>query len=116
MQHLDTMPPTRQPLLDMYVDTLSTLVSLFSLPLTPCVVRVGDRSPTSFAAGQQVDILPCKAWIESHVVYVGAYPIVPACFGHVDEVMITLVDLFEFELEVSKFVIGEIAFVLQSML
>ncbi len=47
--------------------------------------------------------------------YVGAYPIVPACFGQVDEVMITLVDLFEFELEVGKFVIGEIAFVLQLM-
>jgi hypothetical protein len=35
-------------LLDMYVDTLSTLGSLFSLPLTPCVVRVGDRSLTGY--------------------------------------------------------------------
>ena len=30
------------------VDTLSTLGSLFSLPLTPCVVRVGDRSLTGY--------------------------------------------------------------------
>jgi hypothetical protein len=45
-------------------------------------------------------------------VYVGTYPAIPACFGQVDEVMITLVDLFEFELEVGKFIIGEIAFVL----
>ncbi len=31
------------------LDTLSTLPgSLFSLPLTPCVVRVGDRSLTGY--------------------------------------------------------------------
>ncbi len=57
-----------------------------------------------------------QTWIESHVVYVGAYPTIPTCLGQVDEVMITLVDLFEFELEVGKFVIGKIASVLQSML
>ena len=33
---------------DIAVDTLSTLGSLFSLPLTPCVVRVGDRSLTGY--------------------------------------------------------------------
>jgi hypothetical protein len=43
-------PPSvsMRSLLDMYVDTLSTLGSLFSLPLTPCVVRVGDRSLTGY--------------------------------------------------------------------
>jgi hypothetical protein len=40
--------PRRRWVLDMYVDTLSTLGSLFSLPLTPCVVRVGDRSLTGY--------------------------------------------------------------------
>ncbi len=65
----------------------------------------------SFAAGKKVDIFPCKAWVETYVVYVGAYPAVPACFGLVDEVTITFVDLFEFELEVGKVFIGEIAFV-----
>ena len=65
----------------------------------------------SFAAGEKVDILPYKVWVEMHVAYVGAYPAVPACFGQVNEVMIALVDLFEFELEVGKVFIGEIAFV-----
>ncbi len=69
----------------------------------------------SFAASEQVDIFPCGAWVESHVVDVGTYPAIPACFGQVDEVMIAFVDLFEFELEVGNFVLIEIAFVLQSM-
>ena len=64
-----------------------------------------------FAAGKQVDVFPCEVWVESHVVYVGTYPAIPACFGQIHEVMIALVDLFEFELEVGKFVIGEIMFV-----
>jgi hypothetical protein len=64
---------------------------------------------SGFAAGKKIDIFPRKAWVESHVMYVGTYPAIPACFGQVDEVTIALVDLFEFELEVSKFVIGEIA-------
>ena len=65
----------------------------------------------SFAAGKKVDIFPCEAWVETHVVYVGVYSAVPACFGQVDKVSITFVDLFEFELEVGKVFIGEIAFV-----
>ena len=64
-----------------------------------------------FAAGKQVDVFPCEAWVESHVVYVGTYPAIPACFGQIYEVTIALADLFEFELEVGKFVIGEIMFV-----
>ena len=54
--------------------------------------------------------------IELHVVYVGAYPAIPACFGQVDKIMIVFVDLLELELEVGTFVIGAIAFVVQSML
>ena len=53
--------------------------------------------------------------IELHVVYIGTYPTIPACFGQVDEIMIAFVDLFELELEVGAFVIGEIAFVMQSI-
>ena len=71
---------------------------------------------SGFAGGKKIDIFPRKAWIELHVVYVGTYPTIPACFGQVDEIMIALVDLFELELEVRKFVIGEIAFAMQSML
>ena len=70
---------------------------------------------SGFAAGKKIDIFPRKAWVESHVVYVLAYPAIPVCFGQVAEVTIALVDLFELELEVGKFVIGEIAFVVQSM-
>jgi hypothetical protein len=65
----------------------------------------------SFAASKKVDIFPCKAWVETHVVYVGTYPAIPACFGQFNEVMITLVDLFELELEVGKVFIGKIGFV-----
>ena len=36
---------------DRDVDTISTLGSLFSLPLTPCIVRVGDRSLTPYSGG-----------------------------------------------------------------
>ena len=71
---------------------------------------------SGFATGKKIDIFPRKAQIELHVVYVGTYPTIPACFGQVDEIMIALVDLFELELEVRKFVIGEIAFAMQSML
>ena len=70
---------------------------------------------SGFAAGKKIDIFSRKAWVELHVVYVGTYPAIPTCFGQVDEVTIALVDLFEFELEAGKFVIGEIAFVVQSM-
>ena len=69
---------------------------------------------SGFAAGKMIDILfSCKVWVELHVVYVGTYTAIPACFGQVDEVMIAFVYLFEFEfeLEVGKFVIGEIVFV-----
>ena len=65
----------------------------------------------SFAAGEKVDIFPCEARVETHVVYVGAYSAVPACFGQVDKVTVAFVDLFEFELEVSKVFVGEVAFV-----
>ena len=71
---------------------------------------------SGFAVGKKIDIFPRKAWIELHVVYVGTYPTIPACFGQVNEIMIALVDLFELELEVDKFVIGEIAFAVQSVL
>ena len=71
---------------------------------------------SGFAAGKKIDIFPRKVRIESHVVYVGTYPTIPACFGQVYEIMIALVDLFELELEVGKFIIGEIAFAVQSML
>ena len=70
---------------------------------------------SGFAIGKKIDIFPCKARIESHVVYVGTYHTIPACFGQVNEIMIALVDLFELELEVDKFVIGEIAFAVQSV-
>ena len=40
---------------DIAVDTLSTLGSLFSLPLTPCIVRVGDRSLTPIMQAQAVE-------------------------------------------------------------
>ena len=40
--------PIKNTCWDRDVDTLSTLGSLFSLPLTPCVVRVGDRSLTGY--------------------------------------------------------------------
>ena len=70
---------------------------------------------SGFAVGKKIDIFPRKAQIKLHVVYVGTYPTIPACFGQVDEIMIALVDLFELELEVGKFVIGEIAFAVQSM-
>ena len=65
-----------------------------------------------FTTSKQVDILPCEAWVELHVVYVGAYAAVPACFGQVDEITITLVDLFVFELEASNFIGGEVDCVL----
>ncbi len=68
-----------------------------------------------FDAGKKIDIFPCKVWVESHIVYVGTYLAIPACFGQVDKVTIALVDLFEFELEVGKFVIGKIAFIVQLM-
>ena len=70
---------------------------------------------SGFAVSKKIDIFPRKARIELHVVYVGTYPTVPACFGQVNEIMIALVDLFELELEVGKFVIGEIAFAMQSV-
>ena len=66
---------------------------------------------SGFASSKKTDIFPCKTRVEPHVVYVGTYPTIPACFGQVNEVMIALVDLFEFELEVGKVFIGEIAFV-----
>ncbi len=64
-----------------------------------------------FAAGKKIDIFPRKVWVEWHVVYDRTYPALPACFGQVNQVTLALVDLFELELEVGKFVIGEIAFV-----
>ena len=70
---------------------------------------------SGFAVVKKIDIFPRKARIESHVVYVGTYPTIPACVGQVNEITIALVDLFELELEVGKFVIGEIAFAVQSM-
>jgi len=57
---------------------------------------------SGFAVGKKIDIFPCKARIESHVVYVGTYPTIPVRFGEVNEIMIALVDFFELELEVRK--------------
>jgi hypothetical protein len=52
---------------------------------------------SGFAVGKKIDIFPCKAQIELHVVYVGTHPTIPVCFGQVNEITIALVDLFELE-------------------
>ncbi len=59
-----------------------------------------------------MDIFPRKTRIELHVVYVGTYPTIPACFGQVDKIVVAFVDDSELELEVGNFIVGDVAFVL----
>ena len=49
-----------------------------------------------------------------HVVDVGADVAIPSRFGEVDEVMISLVNLFELTSETGEFVVGEM-FILHSV-
>jgi hypothetical protein len=66
------------------VDTLSTLGSLFSLPLTPCIVRVGDRSLTGYRALSAAS--PLARQFKNIIIIAGGgvwiYPFPSSAFRH----------------------------------
>ena len=80
-----------------------------------CHVDVGFVV-SRFASCKKTDIFPCKTQVELHVVYVGAYPTIPACFGQVDKIVVKFVDVVQLQLEVGEFVVSKVAFIPQLML